>query len=177
MSSIFRGLTAALFLLLLVHPARAQSLGPLPADMTALHDRLAPLPSAPAREWITQEVTKAVQTPRITEANIRADIQTRFTGQGLSNIDMNIMEFVVVTEVANGLMDDITTQITDIQKKNAPKNPPPPSPDGNVNITLTGEQAQALGAVVQRRAKFIETLGVLLKKIGNSQGDAIKTLK
>ena len=153
---------------------------PIPPEMVALHDQLAAILSQAARAWVAEEADKACKNTKITEANIRADIQTRFTGQSLTDQDKNILQFVVLTEAAQKMADDLGNMINDLKKKHAQDQTPPASPtgpDATTTINLSPEESILLQTAVQRRTQFISTMSNVKKKISSTQSAVVGKLQ
>lgn len=147
---------------------------PIPPPQLALHDQLLATLSAPARAWVPDEAAKARKNARTTEGNIRADIQTRFTGQGLTETDKNILLFIVLTEAARDMGDDLQQVFQDLIKKHAPQ---AATSNGGTNITLSPEEMAPLQAAVQRRTDFMTEMTTVMKKISGAQGVVVGNLR
>ena len=146
---------------------------PIPPPQLALHDQLLATLSAAARDWVPDEAAKARKNARTTEGNIRADIQTRFTGQGLTDTDKNILLFIVLTEAARDMGNDLQQMFLDLAKKHASE---ATSTNGNTNITLPPEEMATLQAALQRRTDFMTAMTAVMKKISGAQGEAVRSL-
>jgi hypothetical protein len=149
---------------------------PIPAPQLALHDQLAGTLSQAARTWVAEEAAKAATDAKITESNIRADVQTRFTGQSMAEADKNILLFIVLTDATKKMGDDLVQKFVDLLKKPKPAtasaqdNPPG-------TITLPPEEWLPLQAAMQRRAQFMTTMTGLMKKISDVQGSVVGKLQ
>ncbi len=148
---------------------------PIPAPQLALHDQLLPALSAVARAWVTDEAEKARKKTTVTEAIIRADIQTRFTGQSLTDADKNIMLYIVLTEAARDMGDDLSNLFNELLKKHTAGQTPDPS--GHTSISLTPDETTQLQAAMQRRTEFMTAMSNVMKKINGAQGVVVGNLK
>lgn len=154
-------------------PTPAPIAPPIPPQQLALHDQLLATLSAAARDWVPNEAAKARKNEHTTEGNIRADIQTRFTGQGLTDADKNILLFIVLTEIARDMGNDLQQTFQDLVKKHAPQ---ASTSNGNTNITLSAEETAPLQAAMQKRTDVMTAMTAVMKKISGAQGVAVGNL-
>ena len=189
MKTLFRLITVALACALFLGLAQAAPPAatptptpiapPVPPDLAALHDKLAATLSPAANAWIADEAAKAAKNTKTTESNIRADIQTRFTGQSLEGKDLNILLFVVLGDTTKVMSDDLNTMVGDLQKQAAQKQATDPVPGkaGTTSISLSPEDTLLLQTAIERRTKFIETMATVKKKLTDTQSYVVGNLK
>lgn len=159
-------------------PTPAAITPPVPAPEVALYNQLEATLSQPARAWVTDEAAKAAKNMKTTEGNIRADIQTRFTGQSLTEADKNILLFVVLTETVGDIAVDLGDMVNDFKKNHAQdKNTPAPGGNGSFNITLTPDETMHLQTAMQKRAEFMTALSNVMKKVSGTQGVVVGKLQ
>lgn len=158
-------------------PAPTQIAPPIPGPQRALHDQLALTLSQVARGWTADEAAKAAKNPRTAEGNIRADIQTRFTGQSLTDADKNILLFVVLTEVVDHMGNDLSDLVNDLKTKHTQGQASNSNPGGNTTISLTPEETTQLQTAIQRRNDFMNIMTTLMKKLAGVQGGVVGNLQ
>ena len=159
-------------------PAPTQVAPPIPPPQLALSNQLAATLSQPARAWVDDEAAKVVKNAKVTEGNIRADIQTRFTGQSLTDADKNILLFIVLTEAAGKMANDLNDMFAAMVKQHShDEAPPTPGENGNTTINATPGEMMLLQTAVQRRTELMTIMSNLIKKVSGTQGVVLGNLQ
>jgi hypothetical protein len=159
-------------------PAQVAIAPPLPANEVALQDKLNASLSPAARDWVAGEAIKAAGDDKMTEGRIRADIQTRFTGQSLMEQDKNILLFIVLGETAKTMADNLSTMVDGFRKKAVKPDDPAAAPAGGATkITLSPADTTLLQTAIQRRTQFMATMSIVMKKISNTQETVVGNLQ
>ena len=157
-------------------PAPTQITPGIPPEQRALHDQLALTLSQVARGWAADEAAKVAKNAKTTEGNIRADIQTRFTGQSITDADKNILLFIVLTEAVDHMANDLSNLVNDLKTKHT-QGQASSNQGGNTTISLTPEETMQLQTAVQRRNDFMNAMTTLMKKLAGVQGGVVGSLQ
>jgi len=154
----FSCLTAMLLLASGVQLLHAESGKAIPEDAMTLYTKLADKVTPGIHTWTILEGDSISRNPDATEITIRADLQSRFSGQPLSAADVDTLTFMVLLEAVQHMDTLMKTE------RDEPGD-------------LQDVQTQRLQVAFQRRGEFVETVSRLAKKISDAQIAAVQDLK
>ncbi|MEI8291579.1 MAG: hypothetical protein WCH99_19090 [Verrucomicrobiota bacterium] len=93
----------------------------IPQQAKVVHARLIPALKPAVREWISQEAKKTSRSSVLSEAAVKADIQTRFAGQSLAGGDIEALILLVMTEAAQDAEKDLEAAMAEMKAANEKK--------------------------------------------------------
>jgi hypothetical protein len=104
--------------------AQTMSVKPPPAAAAAMHAKLSPMLSAPARGWVQSEA-KVIAGRNLGASAMRSmaqnDAKSRFAGQGLSSMDVEDLAMLVMMTVSQDAQNDLKSQLEEMQKESQQK--------------------------------------------------------
>jgi hypothetical protein len=168
----------------------------MPPEAVRLHGALMPKVQPPVRSWIGQEARRVVMAGSQTApdvAAIRAQVRSRFAGQRLGEMDIEALVVLVMMEAAATEQQEIRDMLAEMKKVNAEKErrraflaetrkeQQAVKDDLKAKYDSQNElsqmQSMRLQMLMDRRAKVVEMLSNLMKKISSTQETLVGNLK
>jgi hypothetical protein len=168
----------------------------MPPDAIRLHGALMQKVQPPVRSWIGQEGKRLVMAGPKTapdQAAVRAQVHSRFAGQRLGEMDIDALVTMVMMEAAAAAEQEMKYIAARIKKGNAEKEKihammaearerkPRAAKELQAKYDSLNEMSQTesirLQMLMDRRAKLMEMISNLMKKISDTQSTLVGNLK
>lgn len=108
----------------IVANATVMAAKPVPASAAAMHAKVSPHLSTPAQSWVQSEARVIAGRNLSSSAMIvmaQSDAKSRFSGQGMSGMDIDQLVQMVMYQVAQDTQNDLRDQLAAVQKSNQQK--------------------------------------------------------
>jgi hypothetical protein len=176
--------------------AQTMSVKPPPAAAAAMHAKLSPMLSAPARGWVQSEA-KVIAGRNLGASAMRSmaqnDAKSRFAGQGLSSMDVEDLAMLVMMTVSQDAQKDLKSQLEDMQQANQQKQAQRAAAEAQKQqqaamkdslkkhydqlADISQEQQMKLQTYMDRMSKAEQALSNIMKKTSDTSAQVLQNLK
>jgi hypothetical protein len=169
--------------------AQAMAVKPMPANLAAIHAKISPRLSPPARTWVESEAKviagRQLNAHQMT-AMARQDVMKRFAGQGLQNMDVEALVMCVMMQASADAQYELKDQLAQLQKANSQKqqlrieeNAMKQAQKNQKDqiADLTQEQQLQMQMVMDRLTQSDEAMSNMLKKLEDTDSSILQNLK